>query len=187
MMRLLLALAACASAGDAVEVFQVVIPCTVGCPEPQTANPDLKHPDAPSRLYAESETARLSKLVVFLPGSSASAQSYRWLLASLGQGEWGALGLMYSNHLQGTSDCDAGAPPCYEDLLTEITYGGDHSPFIEVPESLSVVSRLKAVLQAAPAQFSGFLGSDGEPVWADIAIAGHSQGSSVAMFISYRE
>ena len=45
MLRALLALAACASAG-AVEVFQVVIPCTVGCPEPQTANPDLKHPDA---------------------------------------------------------------------------------------------------------------------------------------------
>ena len=60
-------------AGDAVEVFQVVIPCTVGCPEPQPARPALKHPDAPSRLYAESDTARLSKLVVFLPGSSASA------------------------------------------------------------------------------------------------------------------
>ena len=140
--------------------------------------------DFPS-IFRADEGATLEKLIVFLPGSRAAPEAYEDVCDQLGTGGYACIVLMYNNDNLGLqSACGEDDPPCYRNLLEEIAFGGDKSPHQTVPIAQGVEARLVAAIRSQGDQWSLFLNGN-QPNWPLITISGHSQGSQVALFLSY--
>lgn len=129
------------------------------------------------------------KLVLFIGGTGSQAKNYTAiprLAANLG---FHAISIAYPNSIAAAQAC-AGSPDslCFDSFRQEICYGTPVSSKVAVDTLNSISIRLVRLLQylSVAYPFAGwdqFL-SGGLPVWSNIAVAGHSQGSGHALYFA---
>lgn len=122
------------------------------------------------------------RLFVFLPGATARPADYTRLLRTAASQGYHAIGLAYVNDERVNQLCNRNSPPrCRDDLRFEIVYGVDRSPLVDIPRPDSIVSRLSRLL--VHLGWTQYLTPRG-PDWANVTVAGHSQGSGHAAYIA---
>ena len=127
------------------------------------------------------------RLFVYLPGTfgvPATALLIQQLAARLG---YHAIGLMYPDSVLIGPACanDLDPSTCSENARLE---GIDLSTLVDVNQPNSIYNRLTKLLQYLAANYpdegwSQFL-ADGNPLWSQIAVTGHSQGGGEAAMIA---
>ncbi len=129
---------------------------------------------------------RLGRLLVFYPGTGATADRYSLILTRAAELGYHAIGLAYDNRDAINWDICPGQPDrCYEDARLEILLGiesGYTPPSVDVDNS--AFNRLTKLLHYLHARYpdegwDAYLAGDG-PRWDRIAFAGHSQGGGHA-------
>ena len=130
-----------------------------------------------------------NKLFVFLPGTTGSPNFYKLIVKKAASLGYHAIGLMYPN----SSDLYT-ASTASSDLLEfgrcrqEIFDGTNQTSGVSVDSNNCIKSRLYKLLQYLSVQhpnqnWQQFI-SNGEIVWANCVVAGHSQGGGHAFYMS---
>lgn len=133
-------------------------------------------------------TAR-GRLFVMLPGTGATPSIYREIVRTGAARGYHALGLTYRNDDATESLCAASPDPdCAGKVRREVITGEESSTLVSVDAANGIIARLRALLVFLAATYpaegwSQFL-SAGEPDWAKVTIAGHSQGGGHAGYFA---
>ncbi|MCC6231369.1 MAG: prolyl oligopeptidase family serine peptidase [Verrucomicrobiales bacterium] len=156
------------------------------------------HPDfdTPHLLVVATNVTSLGRLLVHLPGTGSSAfASEEWLRTAAVQG-YHALGLKYQNDPSMASVCSVNPNlDCFEDLaeetVTGLRYADDR---VDAPKQVRRVDSVEVRLQSlltylavnAPAehQWGQYLDELGNIRWDRVAVSGHSQGGSCALYLA---
>jgi hypothetical protein len=153
-------------------------------------DPAIEDVNGVHHVAIDPATPRLGRLLVFFPGTGATAQMYSALIeraATLGHH---AIGLAYLNEVAVNVICaGAGASGCHEDVRREVLLGTDTSPLIEVDADNAAVHRLERLLEhlesIAPSEgWDSFRDAGGQLRWDLVTVAGHSQGAGHAAFVA---
>jgi hypothetical protein len=137
--------------------------------------------------------SRRGQLFVFLPGTTASAQDYSFLIERAATLGYHAIGLAYVNEVAVNVLCAGmGASGCHEDVRREVILGNDESPLVQVDAANGIFYRLDRLLAhlAAIAPMEGwarYRDGEGGVRWDLALVAGHSQGAGHAAFIGRLE
>lgn len=130
--------------------------------------------------------ARIGRLLVFYPGTGATADRYTLFLTRAAELGYHAIGLAYDNRDAVNWDICPGQPDsCYEDVRLEILMGvesGYTPPAVDADNSaFNRLTRLLSYLHDSyPDEgWDAYLTAQG-PRWDRIAFAGHSQGGGHA-------
>ncbi|QDZ13561.1 BPSS1187 family protein [Humibacter ginsenosidimutans] len=128
-------------------------------------------------------------LLLFLPATGEVPNDYRDYLATAVSAGYSVLGLDYWNvGLSVTRTCRAD-PQCYSDLQRNRFNGASPSRFSRVGIHNSILRRYRAAIgyleQQDPTGYWGRYLDDGQPVWRNIVLAGHSQGGGESAFIAH--
>ncbi|MEM9196090.1 MAG: hypothetical protein AAGF12_43395 [Myxococcota bacterium] len=135
----------------------------------------------PDHAYVEAVGEPTGRLLLFLPGATASPSDYQDILRHAAASGDDALGLAYVNDERIFVVCSrSDRPDCQETIRLEILRGEDLSPEVEVDAANSILNRLVMALQHVG--WTQYLDGE-EPRWDRIAVAGHSQGSGHAAMI----
>ena len=133
---------------------------------------------------------RIGRLLLFLPGTTATPQQYATLIeraATLGHH---AIGLAYVNEVPVNALCAGmGASGCHEQVRREILFGTDESDLVDVDADNGVFHRLERLLAhletLAPDEgWSRYRDANAAVRWNRVLVSGHSQGAGHAAFIS---
>lgn len=127
----------------------------------------------------------INKLLVFLPGTGAVAQTYRLILRAGAARGYHAVGLTYPNDTAIGTLCDTDADvDCHGKARQEVITGESLSNKVDVNVTNSIVNRLTRLLKYLdtqyPAEGWGQFLNAGQPAWSRITVAGHSQGGGHA-------
>lgn len=141
------------------------------------------------QVYFNPDIVARNKLVLFLPGSGASPNLYRFFPLVAAENGFHVINLMYLNSYSFiseaiTNDCDE----CYVQMRTEILTGENLSASENVDRNNSIEHRLIKVLQFLQAnhpeeKWSQYL-SGTNILWKKMVVAGHSQGAGQVGFIA---
>lgn len=129
-------------------------------------------------------------LFVFLPGTYALPDDYRWLLKEAALRGHRAIGLRYANTWALSRICNTLSDlDCHGLVREEILFGRDVSPLVNVSPADSVVGRLKTLLAHLADEYpeegwSAYLKSDGDINWEQVSLSGYSQGAGHAAFLA---
>ncbi len=143
-------------------------------------------------VYLNRTITPLKKLLVFLPGASARSANYKLFVETAGNMGYHALGLMYPNPAEAynTGACGSSSDAdCFGKLRQETLDGTDQTPIIDITAANSILNRLTKLLvylaRTYPDDAWGqYLDAAGQPVWANIVMAGHSQGAGHSGFMT---
>lgn len=143
-------------------------------------------------VYLNRTVTPIKKLLVFLPGASAKPSFYKLFVETAGDMGYHAVGLMYPNPAgaYNTGACASSTDAdCFGKLRQETLDGTDQTPIIDVTPANSILNRLTKLLtylaRTYPDDAWGqYLDAAGKPVWANIVMAGHSQGAGHAGFMT---
>jgi hypothetical protein len=156
---------------------------------PHDADPPIKRFDKPNLVLTKNGLAGTANLLVFFPGTGGEPNgSWPFLEAGADAG-YRVIGLMYDNGVSVPTTCGPQADPACADRFREKRIFGDgvSSDIDDLPVE-SVVNRLVRLLQYLDETFAdedwGQYLLHGQPNWARIAVAGHSQGGGVAAYIA---
>ena len=156
---------------------------------PLTADPHAGGPGYPDMAMVAGPRAWNGKLVVFLPGTGDEPSCCRLFLTQAAGLGFHVIGLTYDNStavgLQCLNDLS-----CYGTVHQDVFTGADHSRYSRVRPRDGVEHRLVALLsylrRTYPDEGWGHFLAGGLPAYADIVMAGHSQGGAEAAFIASR-
>jgi hypothetical protein len=197
--------------GDTASVPSGLPPLAKVCPAPLRTSAFVRHAFLPSQtdpqigywqstepcqfVYVPIEGRANGKLLVFLPGSGGSPKGYTRAMSVAAARGYRVIGLAYMNQKTIASWCEAPSScpdaqdpaTCAGKIHREDFYGEDTSACVSIDAKNSVRHRLVAALKyldtALPnAGFAEFA-QDGDPVWAKIAVGGHSQGAGLSAYI----
>lgn len=129
------------------------------------------------------------RLVVMLPGTGAIPAQYRLILRSGAARGYHTIGLNYPNgQAVGTECLIDNDVDCHGKLRLETIVGENMSPHISVNEANSLLNRLRKLIThlhtVAPNEGWGAFMVNGQPDWARITVAGHSQGGGHAAYLT---
>jgi len=156
---------------------------------PSATNPAITAYNSENFISVDTRLTLRNKLFVFLPGTTGSPNFYKLIVKKAASLGYHAIGLMYPN----SSDLYT-ASTASSDLLEfgrcrqEIFDGTNQTSGVSVDSNNCIKSRLYKLLQYLSVQhpnqnWQQFI-SNGEIVWANCVIAGHSQGGGHAFYIS---
>jgi len=135
-------------------------------------------------INPSASVAPVNKLFVFLPGTGGTPDMYRLILRAGATRGYHTLGLNYPDDEAVGVTCAAQSTSCYWDVRREVITGTSTSSLVSVSVPDSIVTRLTKVLTylntTYPTEGWGQYVSGGAPVWANITVAGHSQGGGHA-------
>jgi hypothetical protein len=129
------------------------------------------------------------KLFVMLPGTGGVPRFYREIVrAGATRGYYG-VGLTYPNDISVGDRCAPSTDPdCAGKIRREVITGEDASPLISISRSESIAGRLTSLLgyleRIYPGEGWGQFLIGGQPDWAKIVVAGHSQGGGHAAYMA---
>lgn len=127
------------------------------------------------------------RLVVFLVGTGAKAESSLTVDTAFARWGYRAVSLDYENTVLAASCVHSTDMACFDDYREAIVTGAPVSAKISVNRDNSILNRLQKLLvylvQHDPEGGWGEFVVDGQPDWSRIVIAGHSQGSGHAAYI----
>lgn len=164
---------------------------------PTDTDPAL-HPDfnAPHYVVLATNVPPLGKLLLHLPGTGSNpAGATNWLRTAAALG-YHAIGLKYQNDPSMATVCTVNINlNCFDDITDETVTGQQYADELtSVPKQVtradSIENRVQKLLAglvaSAPASenWSQFLDGTGAVQWSKIAVSGHSQGGSCALFIA---
>ncbi|MCI5056825.1 MAG: T9SS type A sorting domain-containing protein [Flavobacteriales bacterium] len=153
-----------------------------------TAGDTVRH-----QIFLDQSVTKKNKLLLFLPGTGARPGEHYTEFLKLGAQEgYHSLGLVYKNTISISGVCGTNATTdtlCSEKARSEIIYGTDLSNEVQVDSSNAILNRLKKVLMhlnnTAPTfGWDNFIDPQGNILWQNIAIAGHSQGGGHAALLA---
>jgi len=154
---------------------------------PQTTDSTINF-DKTAHLVIFPTSVRKNQLFVFLSGSYGKPRAQQLVLEEAAKLGYHAIGLSYPNSWTveqlclGSSDVN-----CYEQVRSEIIEGVDHSETLAINPPDSIENRLVKLFVYLNQQYpeQGWLQYlEGEsPKWANIVVAGHSQGGGHAAMI----
>jgi hypothetical protein len=188
---------------------QVIRLIALGCALAWPAQPAIAGPAPPTiRLIAASttdpaiddvigvhhvaighEASRNGHLLVYFPGTTASAQDYTQLIERTAVLGYHAIGLAYQNANGVNALCFGQPADCQERVRQEIIYGTDETTLVDVDFDNSIMNRLDRLLShlegVAPDEgWDAYRDAAGEVRWQSVVLSGHSQGAGHAAFIS---
>lgn len=159
---------------------------------PVTTDPSITtYPDS-HYVYRNRTVAPLGKLLIFLPGAAARPSLYKLFVETAGNMGYHAVGLMYPNPADAynTGACASSTDAdCFGKLRQETLDGSDQTPLITVNPANSIVNRISKLLTYLAKTYpddtwSQYLDGSGQPIWANIVMAGHSQGAGHSGFMT---
>ena len=126
-----------------------------------------------------------NKLFVFLPGTGAVAQNYRFVLRAGAARGYHAIGLTYPNDDAIATLCNDDTDiDCHGKAREEVITGVNLSSKVDVNVTNSIVNRLTKLLTYLNRQYPnegwGQFLIAGQPAWQKITLSGHSQGGGHA-------
>jgi cyclophilin family peptidyl-prolyl cis-trans isomerase len=141
--------------------------------------------DAHYAINPANNVTLANKLFVFLPGTGAVAQNYRLILRTGASRGYHTIGLTYPNEDAIGSLCNDDADlDCHGKAREEVVTGVNLSSKVDVNSNNAIVGRLVSLLtylnQQYPNEGWGQFLIAGQPAWAKITVAGHSQGGGHA-------
>lgn len=133
---------------------------------------------------------RKDVLFVFIPGTFSTPGSYNDVCEAAAQSGYYSFGVAYSNlspveFYEGLNPTDS----TVRDILNEFLTGNNTSPRVTVTRANSFENRIIKMISYLdslnPAEnWKRFLTADKQIKWSKISVAGHSQGSDHAMYMS---
>jgi hypothetical protein len=156
---------------------------------PSATNPAITAYNSEHFISVDTRLTLRNKLFVFLPGTTGSPNFYKLIVKKAASLGYHAIGLMYPN----SSDLYT-ASTASSDLLEfgrcrqEIFDGTNQTSGVFVDSNNCIKSRMYKLLQYLSVQhpnqnWQQFI-SNGEIVWTNCVIAGHSQGGGHAFYMS---
>ncbi|MEP6512647.1 MAG: hypothetical protein ABJA79_02175 [Parafilimonas sp.] len=135
-------------------------------------------------------TLRKDKLFIFIPGTTATPGGYLKIAKAAAQQGYYSFGVAYSNlfpieFYEGTNPNDN----TVENILDEYLEGIDVSPKVNISRANSFENRIIKMILYLDANYPAenwkrFLNANNEICWDKLSVAGHSQGSDHAMYMS---
>jgi hypothetical protein len=159
---------------------------------PSDTDPQLKRYDKANLVLIKNGLPRTAKLLVYFPGTGGEPNgSWPFLEAGADAG-YRVIGLMYDNVPSAVPTCGPQADPaCFDRFREKRIFADAASSDIDDLPVESVVNRLVKLLQYLDKNYAdegwGQYLLDGQPNWARIALAGHSQGGGVAAYIAKKK
>ena len=159
---------------------------------PNEADSELKRFLRPNYALFNRGVAANAELLVFFPGTTADPKGSWPFLESGAKAGYRVIGLDYDNGDSVPQICGPNPDPACSDRFREKRIFGDGaSKEIDDLPGESVVNRLVKLLQYLAAHhpddgWGGYL-ANGQPNWARIVVAGHSQGGGIAAYIAKKE
>lgn len=163
---------------------------------PSQTDPEITNYNNPHLVALATNLAPRNKLLLHLPGTSSHPEgATEWLRTAAALG-YHAIGLQYQNDVSMGSLCTVNTNlDCYEDTTDETVTGWFYPDELtnvlkQVRRADSIEHRVqkllaKLVADAPSAQNWGqFLDATGGVRWSEVAVSGHSQGGSCALFLA---
>jgi hypothetical protein len=138
---------------------------------------------------AEETDRRKDRLFIFIPGTFVGPNVYTRILQSGAKYGYYTIGISYSNSQTIQSFCTGNNQNCIRDIFREYLEGVDYSVEVNVSASNSFENRITKFIRYLNSNFPNenwgrFLNSDNTIKWEKVSLAGHSQGSGHALYIS---
>jgi len=156
---------------------------------PSATNPAITTYNSEHFISVDTRLTLRNKLFIFLPGTTGSPNFYKLIVKKAASLGYHAVGLMYPN----SSDIYTAAAASSDNSLfgkcrQEIFDGTNQASGVSVDSNNCIKSRLYKLLQYLSVQhpnqnWQQFI-SNGEIVWANCVISGHSQGGGHAFYMS---
>jgi hypothetical protein len=132
------------------------------------------------------------RLFVMLPGTGGVPRFYRFILRTGAPLGYHTIGLSYPNDTTIGSLCvGSSAADCAGLARNEVITGADTSPAVAITRANSITGRLISLLTylntTYPNEGWGQYLVSGQPNWAVITVAGHSQGSGHAAYLAKQQ
>lgn len=157
--------------------------------DPNITTSTLGNPTQYAYLPAAADL-RKDKLFIFIPGTTATPGSYLKIVKAAAKHGYYSFGVAYSNlfpveFYEGTNPNDE----TVENILEEYLEGRNTSPRVNVSRANSFENRIIKMILYLDAQYPDenwkrFLTADNQIRWNKLSVAGHSQGSDHAMYMS---
>lgn len=156
---------------------------------PVDTDPTIDGNPVEHHAWLDPQANPLGKLLLFLPGTNATAEDYTEFLKTAAELGYHSIGLSYENlasiNLEvcpQTSD-----PTCHGRARREIWFGEDAHDFISVNVPNSILHRTVQLLNYLNASFPDegwgqYLEGGQDIRWSVVTLAGHSQGAGNATF-----
>lgn len=138
-------------------------------------------------MYNPSKANR-HKLIFMITGTGTSAFEARQVDSCFAQMGYHAVSIDYINNINSISCKNSSDSTSFDRFREEIVTGHQVSELTEVDSLNSIISRFRSLLSYLTTtdpngKWDEFL-NNGNPVWENIILAGHSQGSGNAAFLS---
>ncbi len=158
---------------------------------PDDADPQVHRYLAPNFVLVERGTPATAPVLLFLPGTGGRPFEYWPFLVAGSRAGFRVIGLEYDDVPAVAQICQPRPDAsCAGQFRAKRIFGDDVSKDIDDTPEETIVHRLTKLLQFLDAHhpeegWGGYL-VNGQPNWARIAVAGHSQGAGMAAFIAQR-
>lgn len=159
---------------------------------PQQTDPAIDNFLAPHLVAIDPGVEPRNRLFVFFGGSTSEPEMYTEIVRFAAEQGYHAVGVGYPNEPSVTWEiCGYTQDPnCHSKAREEIFEGVDASLLLRLNPANSIRNRLVRLLEYLnvhyPAENWGQFLDAGEPAWASIAVAGHSEGAGYAAFAASR-
>lgn len=156
-----------------------VLPGKIDPHEEEVHGPDIA-------LYDTTVSPRHS-LIFMIQGTGASASAYLPVDRVFAKMGYHVISVDYMNNVISTICLQSKDSACADDFRKEIITGDPVSSVVQVDSVNSLLNRFKTFLQYLiktdpKGDWNKFM-ADGEPVWKNIIVAGHSQGAGHAAYL----
>lgn len=158
---------------------------------PSSTDTAINGSNDPHYIYLNSSVLALHKLLLFFPGTNASAADYTLLLKKAADLGYHVIGLDYENDQSINLEVcpQTQDPTCHRRARNEIWLGEDSHPNLNVNPDNSVVNRVHKLLiylknNYPSDQWDQYFNLDNSVDWTKITTVGHSQGAGHAAFAS---
>ncbi|MEM9885522.1 MAG: hypothetical protein AAF849_06485 [Bacteroidota bacterium] len=156
---------------------------------PSTTDPNITTLDNPHYIYTPQGTAQ-NKLFVFLPGTGATPAGYQLISEEAAKSGNHVINLSYQNDISPNSFgicAFSNDITCHGRFRAEVFDGIDRSNGVNVTPANSTQNRLLKILQYLETNFPsegwGQFLDNGDIVWQEIKLGGHSQGGGHTGYI----
>lgn len=153
---------------------------------PQETNAKAKTYRGPHQIYWNTELQNDS-LLITLGGTNSLPSDYKAFTEVAVAKGYAAIGIDYDNHVISTT-CKAHSDDlCFDRFRREVVVGNSRSSLLNVDADNSILQRIHDTLSLLalyePAHFAQFIQNE-QIQWQKIVVAGHSQGSGHAAYLS---
>lgn len=126
-------------------------------------------------------------LLITIAGTNSIPSDFQAFSETATSVGYSVIGVDYDNHIISTT-CKAHEDDlCFDYFRREVVLGEAQSPLLKISRANSIKQRihdiLKLLVQEHPSRFAGFI-VDNQIQWERIVVAGHSQGSGHAAYLS---